>query len=81
MRPNGELYHDPIDGELWRGKPPPEEGQLQLSIGAIGVEIEPEDPDGEYTIRASLKDNITGAEVTLERTFHVGEHDGSAEKQ
>ena len=75
VRPSGELYQDPIRGELWQQKPPPEKGQLQLSIGAIVVKIEPEDSDGEYIIRARVMDNISGAEVTLESSFHVAEHE------
>jgi len=75
FKPDGTPYSKEQEGELWAGKPPPPEGQLQLSVGAIGVRIEPQDPDGVYTVRAHLRDKISHAEVELVRTFRVGDDD------
>ncbi len=71
LKPDGSAYGAEERGELWSGKPPPPEGQLQLSVGAIGAIIEPNDPNGTYTIRARLRDNVSQAEVELTRTFVV----------
>ena len=72
FKPDGTPYSAEEKGELWAGKPPPPAGELQLGIAAIGVRIEPQDPDGVYTVRAHLRDKISHAEVELVRTFRVG---------
>jgi hypothetical protein len=58
FKPDGSAYGTEEQAELWIGKPPPPEGQLQLSEGAIGVRIEPQDPNGTYTVRARLHDKV-----------------------
>lgn len=71
FRPDGSPYNAAEKTELWSGKPPPAEGQLQLSVGAIGVRIEQADPSGTYTVRARVVDIVSHAEVELTRTFSV----------
>ena len=71
FKPDGSPYDAEEKGELWSGKPPPSEGELQLSVGAIGVLIEPQDPSGTYLVRARLLDNVSRATVELTRTFRV----------
>ena len=70
FKPDGSAYGAEEKGVLWN-RTPPDEGQLQLSEGAIGVRIEPQDPAGTYSIRARLRDVVSGAEVELTRTFRV----------
>ena len=70
FKPDGSPYDAEQKGEFWTHKPPPE-GQLQLGVGAIGIRIEPQDPAGTYSIRARLRDKVSGAEVELTRTFRV----------
>lgn len=69
FKPDGSPYGTEEKGEFWTHQPP--EGQLQLGVGAIGIRIEPQDPIGTYSIRARLRDKISGAEVELTRTFRV----------
>ncbi len=71
FKPDGLPYGKEEPGELWIGKPPPSYGELQLSIGAIGFRIEPQDPNGIYTVRARLLDKISRDEVELKQTFQV----------
>jgi hypothetical protein len=71
FKPDGSPYGDEELVEIWVGKPAFPSGQLQLSVDAIGVVIEPHDPIGTYTVRAQLHDLISGAEVELKRTFSV----------
>ncbi len=71
FKPDGLPYGTKEHGELWIGKPAPQQGTVQLSIGAIGVNIEPNDPNGIYTVRAHLHDKISKNEVELIRTFQV----------
>ncbi|HEX4823809.1 MAG TPA: hypothetical protein VFV19_05825 [Candidatus Polarisedimenticolaceae bacterium] len=70
FKPDGSPYGKEEKGVLWN-RQPPTAGQLQLSVGAIGVRIEPQDPVGIYSIRARLHDVVSGAEVELTRTFRV----------
>ena len=72
FKPDGSPYGPEEMAELWSGKPPPSEGELQLSVGAIGVLIEPQDPSGQYLVRARLRDNVSGATAELTHTFRVG---------
>lgn len=72
FKPDGSAYGPEEKTELWT-RPPPSEGQLQLSIGAIGVRIEPEDPTGSYLVRARLRDRVSHAGVELTRSFRVAE--------
>jgi len=46
---------------------------MQLSIGAIGLKVEPTDPLGEYKVRADIFDRVTGKHMVLERTFFATE--------
>jgi len=70
-RPDGSLYGEQADGELWRGKAPPADKQLQLSIGGFGLRIEPEDPLGRYTIKARVRDNVAGTMLELVTTVEA----------
>ena len=70
FNPDGSPYGEEEIPEFWKGKPPPG-GELQLGVGGIGILIEPQDPVGVYTVRARLRDNVSGAEIELTRTFSV----------
>ena len=67
--PDGKPWGDPIDAELWVGKPGPGDNQMQLSVGNMGIIIDPDDPLGEYTVRAEIKDKVSRKKMVLERTF------------
>jgi hypothetical protein len=71
FKPDGSPYGAEEKAELWSGKPPPSQGELELSIGAIGVRIEPQDPNGTYLVRARLLDNVSHTTVELTRSFRV----------
>jgi|GEM_PF-1500591 len=73
LAPDGKHYGKPQSGELWTGKPPPEEGQMQLSVGNIGVVIEPNDALGSYTGVAEIRDNVSKKKMVLERKFEAVE--------
>jgi hypothetical protein len=67
--PDGKPYGHPQDGELWLSKPRPEKGQMQLSVGNMGIVIEPDDPLGVYKVKAEVLDKIAKNTMVLERTF------------
>lgn len=73
--PDGKPYGNPQEGELWVGKPPPEKGSMQLSVGNIGIVIEPADPLGVYKVKAEVVDKVAKKTLLLERTFTAVEAD------
>jgi hypothetical protein len=68
-QPDGKLYDEPVEGELWTDKPPPPKGQMQLSVGNMGFVLEPEDPLGVYKVKAKVVDNVAKKTLVLEREF------------
>jgi hypothetical protein len=70
FKPDGTAYADEETAELWSEAPPPD-GELQLGVAAIGVRIEPRDPDGTYMVRARLLDRVSNTKVELAQTFDV----------
>ena len=52
MTPQGKPWGNPIDTELWVGKPPPAKEFLQLSEGNLGIIIDPVDTLGVYMVKA-----------------------------
>ena len=69
LKPDGTVYGKPQEGELWIGKQPPPQHVLQLSLGNLGIVIEPEDPLGRYRMRAEVRDRVSGKTLHLERPF------------
>ena len=67
--PDGKPWGDPQDGELWVGKPPPPKGQMQLSVGNMGIVIDSGDPLGVYKVRAKVVDKVAKKTIVLERLF------------
>lgn len=55
------------DVELWKGKPAPAAGILQLSVANLALVVEPSDPLGIYVIKARVCDFIADRCVDLEQ--------------
>ena len=72
LRPDGTIYGGPQEGELWVGKTPPKD-ELQLSMGNMGVVIEPKDPLGRYVMRAEVRDRVAKKTIRLEQHFDAVE--------
>lgn len=68
-RPDGSVYEQFEDRDLWKGKPAPPYGTLRLSAEYVGVVIEPADPLGEYQVRVTVHDLNSGGTVELRRSF------------
>jgi hypothetical protein len=69
--PAGKIYGEFKGEELWVGKPAPRPGHTQLSVGYMGLVIEPGDPAGQYKVVATARDLVSGKEATSEATFDV----------
>lgn len=71
LKPDGSVYGDLKGGELWRTKPAPTGSAIQLCADPLGVKIEPTDPIGEYTVRATVTDKNAALTLQLTRKFRV----------
>ncbi len=69
LRPDGTLYSEVHEVEVWRNRPAPQKGMLELGVGYLKLIIEPSDPEGVYRIRVSVVDHVLGA--TLNLTQHL----------
>jgi hypothetical protein len=69
--PDGKLYGEEKDVEIWQKKPAPSRKQIELGVGYMGIVIETKDPAGEYKVRATVRDRVKGVTVELKRTFSV----------
>ena len=73
LRPDGSEYASLDRSELWTDKEPPVSRAVQLGIAYIGVVIEPDDPLGEYTVKAKVCDQVAGRCLTLLQRFTAAE--------
>lgn len=70
--PNGAPYGEPKSGPVWR-LPPAPGYNLQLSEGAIGLEVESGEMLGAYTLKATVTDHIASLTLTVEAKVDVVE--------
>lgn len=73
LKPDGSEYGAPDTGELWRGKPAPSKGRLQLGVAQLMIRIEPTDPLGKYTLNVVAHDNVANVSVPVTAGFEVME--------
>jgi len=73
--PDGKSWGDPVDAELWIGKKAPGKDQMQLSVGNMGIVVDPGDPLGLYTVKATVVDKHAKKTLVAERTFTAVEAD------
>jgi hypothetical protein len=69
FKPDGTVYGQQQEGELWTGKRPPPKNEIQLSVGNMGIVLEPGDPLGTYVMRAEVRDRVSQKTIRLERQF------------
>ena len=73
--PDGKAWGDAVDAELWVGKKAPDKYQMQLSVGNMGIVVDPDDPLGVYTVKATVVDKRAKMTLVVERTFAAVEAD------
>jgi hypothetical protein len=71
LRPDGSVYAEHSGVELWKGKPAPPGGNLQLSVANLGFRVEPQDPLGKYNLKAIVHDRNAKVDLSLERKIEV----------
>lgn len=63
--PDGSAYGEPHTAKVWGGPPAPGYN-LQLSEGSLGLIVEPHEPLGRYTFKASVTDHVADLTVAVE---------------
>ena len=71
--PDGSLYAEHSNGELWSNKPTIPQGSMQVSISNLGFEIELDDQLGEYRIEAIVRDMNANKRLSLIQTIRIEE--------
>ncbi|MRD73839.1 hypothetical protein GH865_11350 [Rhodocyclus tenuis] len=71
FRPDGSIYANLPDAELWKGKPGPPQGALQIGVAFLGFRIELDDALGNYLIEAIVRDEISEIDLLLTQVIHV----------
>jgi hypothetical protein len=69
--PNGNVYGQNRNGELWVGKPAPALGYSQLSRSYMGIVIEKKDPAGIYRVVVNAKDLVANTQSESNTQFEV----------
>lgn len=73
LRPDGSLYAEYENTEVWRNRPPIPEGKVGLAVDRVGLIVDPEDPVGEYEIHCTVKDVVAKTEFIISAGFMVVE--------
>ena len=73
LKPDGSVYGEFSQVELWTGKSALPIGQLGLGVRHATVEIEPDDPLGRYLVKAKVHDHNGNITLELEQVFVVTE--------
>jgi hypothetical protein len=71
--PDGSVYADVSDMEVWAGRPAPPTQTLQLSVGFLKAIIEQGEQLGKYQVAASVVDRNSSREVMLTKSFTATE--------
>jgi hypothetical protein len=70
LKPDGNLYAERKGQPLWKEQAPPAQN-IQLSSAILGIRMEPNDPAGEYKVRAKVSDLNAGITFELETKFRL----------
>lgn len=70
-QPDGTVYSKLPIMEVWSNKPVPPNRSLGLSVEYLRVRIEPHEPLGKYTIKATIMDKNSGKIMELSSYFRA----------
>lgn len=71
LKPDGTVYVEYKNAELWKNKPPIPNGRLGLAVDRAGMIADPEDPLGVYKMVCKVRDLVRKVELTLITKFEV----------
>ena len=68
-QPDGKVYADIKDFEIWKNRPAPSKDSIQLAERSITIMIEDADPLGTYSIDVLVKDGVKQITLPLHYEF------------
>jgi hypothetical protein len=71
-RPDGSPYEKPLRGIAWNHPPLPGHALMPSEV-SMGFRLDPPDKLGRYVITATLKDNVSGKELSLRQAIFAVE--------
>ena len=71
VKPDGSIYAEYKNTELWRNKPAVPVGRLGLAVDRVGLIADPPDPVGKYKVRCVVRDLVSNTEFSIYSTFEV----------
>ncbi len=71
FQPDGKVYANLPEMEVWQNKPVPPNRAIQLSVAYLKTVIEKGEQLGKYKIESVVTDKNSGQSVTLESTFNA----------
>jgi len=73
LKPDGSEYGSQKDVPAWVKKPGSPKGIIQVSEASLGIVIEPNDPPGKYTVKATVRDMNSKVSLELVQAFTIDE--------
>ncbi len=73
VKPDGTIYAEYKNTELWKNKPAVPVGQLGLAVDRVGLVADPSDPIGQYKVRCIIRDLVSKNEFSIYSSFEVEE--------
>ena len=70
IKPDGNVYAERKEQPLWKEQAPPPKN-VQFIRAILAIRMEPDDPVGEYKVRAKVSDLNAGVTFELETKFHL----------
>jgi hypothetical protein len=74
IKPDEKISNITKGMEVCQNQAPPPKEQLQLSVGNLMVDFEPNDPDGVYEVRAKVTDRVKNVVLELKKKFTVSKN-------
>ena len=67
--PDGKIYSETPEMEVWNAKPAPPDRSLQLSIDYLKIVVEPHEQPGRYVVNTEVQDKHSGSVLKLQKSF------------
>ena len=72
-QPDGRVYSEIPESEVWYNKQSPEGDSIGLSVDFIKLVVEPHEQIGKYIFKVTVKDYVSGNTIDLSKSINVSE--------
>jgi len=73
IQPDGKVYAEIPESEVWFDKPSPDEGAIGLSVDYVKLIVEPHEQIGNYKFIVIVNDYVSGKSTKLTKSVIVNE--------